>query len=149
VKRIVVAVAALAALGLTGCTVPDPNSNTGNPPAQGGGGGGRGGGSNYTESQQQAIGSAQDYLSSQAFSKRGLIQQLSSNYGEGFNKADAVFAVNHIDVDWNSEAAKSAQEYLSTGHFSCSGLVQQLESSYGEGFTHAQAVYGAKQAGLC
>src|SRR5205809_5490895 len=55
----------------------------------------------YTVSQQNAIRSAQEYLSSQAFSYTGLISQLSSKYGEGFAKADAVFAVNHIQVNWN------------------------------------------------
>lgn len=39
-------------------------------------------------------------LSFSAFSKTGLIDQLSSKYGDGFPKADAVFAVNHISENW-------------------------------------------------
>ena len=104
--------------------------------------------SNLTAGQEQAVGSAQDYLSTQAFSKTGLIGQLSSKYGEGFSKADATFAVNHIKVNWNEEAYKSAKDYLRTQHFSHAGLVSQLSSSYGEGFTRAQAEYGVKKAGL-
>jgi hypothetical protein len=102
----------------------------------------------YTESQQQAIGSAQDYLSSQAFSKKGLIEQLSSSAGEGFPRADAVFAVNHIQVNWNQEAVLSAKEYLSSQHFSRAGLIDQLSSPYGENFTVAQATYAADHVGL-
>ncbi|HKE71709.1 MAG TPA: Ltp family lipoprotein, partial [Nocardioidaceae bacterium] len=102
----------------------------------------------FTTSQENAIASAEDYLSYQAFSRTGLIHQLSSKYGEGFPKADAVFAVNHIDVDWNEQAAKAAKDYLSYQSFSRNGLIHQLESEYGEGFTHAQAVYGVNQTGL-
>lgn len=102
----------------------------------------------YTASEEQAIGSAEDYLQTQAFSQAGLIEQLSSKYGEGFSVADATFAVNHITVDWSREAVKSAHEYLSTGHFSRAGLIQQLSSSYGEGFTLAQATYAADHVGL-
>jgi hypothetical protein len=102
----------------------------------------------YTMSQQQAIGSAKDYLSTQAFSRKGLIKQLSSKYGEGFSRADAKFAVNHIQVNWNKEAMQSAKEYLSTQHFSRAGLIEQLSSSFGEGFTKAQAIYAVNHVGL-
>ena len=102
----------------------------------------------FTVSQENAIDSAQSYLDFGAFSESGLIEQLSSEYGEGFSKADAVFAVNHIDVNWNEQAAKSAQSYLDFGSFSRQGLIEQLESEYGEGFTHSQAVYGVNPTGL-
>jgi len=101
-----------------------------------------------TKSQEQAIGAAQDYLDYSAFSRKGLIEQLSSDAGEGFPKADAIFAVDHIKVNWNEQAAKSAKEYLAYSHFSRKGLIEQLESDAGEGFTHSQAVYGVKKAGL-
>jgi hypothetical protein len=101
-----------------------------------------------TKSQEQAIGSAEQYLSFTAFSRKGLIQQLSSGAGEGFSVADATYAVDHIKVNWNEQAAKSAKSYLSMMHFSRQGLIRQLESSAGEGFTHSQAVYGVTKAGL-
>ena len=101
-----------------------------------------------TAGQEQAIGKAEDYLSFKAFSRQGLIEQLSSEYGSGFSKADATYAVDHITVDWNEQAAKAAKEYLAVTHFSRSGLIEQLESSFGSGFTHAQAVYGVTKAGL-
>lgn len=101
-----------------------------------------------TAGQEQAIGKAQEYLSFKAFSRAGLIEQLSSEYGSGFSKADATYAVDHITVDWNEQAAKAALEYLAVTHFSRAGLIEQLESSFGSGFTHAQAVYGVTKAGL-
>jgi hypothetical protein len=97
---------------------------------------------------QQAIGAAEDYLRVQAFSRAGLIDQLTSQYGEGFALADATYAVDHIDVDWKEQAAKAAREYLAVQHFSRAGLIDQLESEYGGQFTHAQAVYGVTAAGL-
>lgn len=85
----------------------------------------------------------------QGFSRLGLIQQLSSQAGEGYSLADATFAVDSLHVDWNAQAVLSAKNYLSTMSFSCSGLVEQLSSSAGEQFTLAQAQYGAKAAGIC
>jgi len=100
-----------------------------------------------TAGQENAIASAEDYLDTMAFSRKGLIEQLSSEYGSGFSKADAKFAVNHIDVNWNEQAARAAKEYLETMPFSRSALIEQLESEYGSGFTHAQAVFGVNQTG--
>jgi hypothetical protein len=102
----------------------------------------------YTTAQENAIGSAKDYLSMSGFSRSGLIKQLSSSYGDGYTKADATFAVDHLDVDWKQQAVRSAKDYLSTSHFSRSGLIEQLSSSYGDGYTVAQATYAANQVGL-
>jgi hypothetical protein len=101
-----------------------------------------------TVGQQNAIRSARSYLEYKAFSRKGLIHQLTSEYGESFSKADATFAVDYLKVDWNAQAAKSAKSYLEFRAFSRSGLIRQLTSEYGEGFTRAQAEYGVKVAGL-
>lgn len=100
----------------------------------------------YTTAQEEAIESAESYLEMGGFSKKGLIEQLSSNYGEGFDKADAKFAVNHVKVDWNHQAVLSAESYLEMGGMSESALVEQLHSPYGEQFTLAQAQHGAHYA---
>lgn len=84
----------------------------------------------------------------EGFSRLGLIEQLSSSAGEGFAKADAIWAVDHLGADWNEQAARKAKEYLQMEHFSHAGLVEQLSSSAGEQFTRAQAEYGVKAAGL-
>jgi colicin import membrane protein len=91
--------------------------------------------------QQNALESGNSYLDTGAFSRSGLIQQLKF---EGFSKADATYAVDAIDPNWNQQAAKSAKSYLDTSSFSASGLQEQLEF---EGFTQAQAAYGVDKAG--
>ena len=101
-----------------------------------------------TAGQENARRSAESYLDFSAFSRQGLIEQLSSEYGEGFTRAEAIYAVDHIDVDWNAQAAKSAKNYLSFSAFSRQGLIEQLSSEYGDGFTYPQAVYGVNQTGL-
>ncbi len=105
-----------------------------------------------TLSQQNAYDSAASYLGHSAFSRTGLVQQLSSEYGEAYPLSDAEFAVARLEreggVDWNAEAAESAQSYLSHSSFSRQGLLDQLTSEHGEGFTPEQAEYGVSQTGL-
>ncbi|MET4568490.1 Ltp family lipoprotein [Rhodanobacter soli] len=102
-----------------------------------------------TGPQKNAVRSAKQYLSMAGFSRDGLVQQLSSEAGEGYKVADATFAVDSLNIDWNQEAVKSAKQYLSMQGFSCKGLIQQLSSSAGEKYTVRQATYGAQQAGAC
>jgi Host cell surface-exposed lipoprotein len=101
-----------------------------------------------TTAQENAIGSASDYLSTQGFSRLGLIKQLSSSYGDGYTKADATFAVDYLHPNWNEQAVRSARAYLATQHFSRAGLIQQLSSPYGDEYTVAQATYAADKVGL-
>lgn len=104
---------------------------------------------NLTGPQKNAVRAAQSYLSISAFSRDGLIEQLSSQAGNGFNINDATKAVDSLNVDWNQEAVKSAKQYLQMMGFSCSGLVQQLSSRAGAKFTEQQATFGAQRAGAC
>lgn len=98
-----------------------------------------------TSGQENAVESAQNYVDTMPFSKAGLIGQLSSDAGEGYAKADAIFAANHVDANWNDEAVESAENYLDTMAFSKESLIQQLTSSAGEKFTPAQAQYAVDQ----
>jgi type IV secretory pathway VirB10-like protein len=95
-----------------------------------------------TAGQQNARESAESYLDTSAFSRTGLIKQLKY---EGYSTADATYAVNAVNPNWNEQAAKAAQSYLDTSSFSRSGLIEQLMY---EGYTRAQAEYGAKKVGL-
>jgi len=105
-----------------------------------------------TVSQQNAYESAQSYLDYTAFSRAGLLGQLTSEYGEGFPPEDAEFAIARLEaeggVDWNAEAAESAASYLEYSSFSRQGLLDQLTSQYGEQFTQEQAEYGVSTTGL-
>ena len=82
------------------------------------------------------------------FSKAGLLEQLTSNAGEGFPVADARFAIRYLKPDWNAQAVESAKSYMQMGGFSRSSLLEQLTSSAGEGFTQAQAEYAVAKVGL-
>lgn len=149
-KKYLIVPAVAAVLALTACEVPEDNTThadeviasakdgkqatpKADPPTQAFEG---------TTSQEQAVGTALDYLDSSSFSKSGLVEQLEY---EGFSHKDSEFAVEHIDVNWRRQAAASAVDYLDSSTFSRSGLIEQLEY---EGFTHAQAVYGVNQTGL-
>jgi C1A family cysteine protease len=104
-----------------------------------------------TLGQENAIESAQSYLDYSGFSRKGLLNQLTSKYGEGFPRSDAQFAITYLEqndlVDWNAEAVESANSYLETSSFSKSGLFQQLTSKYGAQFTPEQANYALKKVG--
>jgi len=104
---------------------------------------------NLTGQQRNALKAAKSYLNISAFSRDGLIHQLSSSAGSGFDVNDATIAVDSMGIDWNREAVKSAQEYLKFMPFSCNGLVRQLSSGAGSKFTESQANFGARQAGAC
>lgn len=106
-------------------------------------------GPTLTASQQQAVRSAQSYLKLSGFSRQGLIDQLSSQYGDKFPVADATVAVDSLNVNWNEQAVRSAQSYLKLSGFSCQGMIDQLSSNFGDKYTVEQARYGATQVGLC
>ena len=90
---------------------------------------------------EQALASAQNYVDIMAFSKQGLYEQLTSEYGEGFTSDAAQYAVDNVNVDWYSEAVEAAEDYLNCMTFSKQGLYEQLTSEYGSGFTDEEAQY--------
>src|SRR5262249_1552104 len=103
----------------------------------------------YSVGQENAIRAARQYLQmGTGFSRSGLIEQLASQAGSGFPMAEAVFAVNHVRVDWNQQALIAAKAYLKLEAFSRSGLMAQLTSGAGSQFTLAQATYAANQLHL-
>ncbi len=104
--------------------------------------------SEITLAMENALESAQDYLAFSAFSRQGLIDQLSSEYGSGYRVEDATWAVDHLKVNWNEQAVEAAKDYLDFSSFSRQGLIDQLSSPYGSQFTVAQATYAVNQIGL-
>ena len=94
-----------------------------------------------TTGQENALRSAENYLSFMPFSYNGLIEQLEF---EKYSYEDAVYAADNCGADWNEQAAKKAKDYLDIMAFSKDGLIEQLEF---DGFTHEQAVYGAEANG--
>jgi len=94
---------------------------------------------------RRALQSAESYIAMSGFSKKGLYEQLSSSAGEGFTQAEAQYAVDHVDADWNKEAVESARSYLRISPMSRNELIEQLSSSAGEGFTYEQALYAVNK----
>lgn len=95
-----------------------------------------------TVSQQNALGSAENYLSISGFSRTGLIKQLEF---EGYSTDDATLAVDTVGADWMVQAERSAKNYMDVSSFSRSGLIGQLEF---EGYTTEEAEHGANSVGL-
>lgn len=104
---------------------------------------------NLTGPQRNAVRSAGNYLMISGFSRAGLIAQLSSQYGDDYEVADATAAVDSMAIDWNAQAVRSAKQYLQMSGFSCRGLIQQLSAGAGDKYTETEATYGAQQAGAC
>lgn len=94
---------------------------------------------------EQALKSAQNYVDALHFSRQGLKQQLTSEYGSGFSEEAAEYALEHVDVDYKEEAVEAAQSYLDAMSFSREELKQQLTSEYGSGFTEEEAEYALDQ----
>lgn len=92
---------------------------------------------------EAAVAAALDYLDLMAFSKLGLLDQLTSEYGEQYPTDVASWAITYVEdrnlVDWDAEAVEAAENYLAIMPFSRAGLLDQLTSMYGDRFTEAQA----------
>jgi len=101
-----------------------------------------------TLAMDNALDAAQDYLDYSAFSRLGLIGQLSSDYGSGFRVEDATWAVDQLNVNWKQQAVRAAKEYLDFSPYSRDGLIDQLSSAYGSQFTVEEATYAVNQIGL-
>lgn len=99
-----------------------------------------------TSGQKNAKKAAQNYLSMTGFSRQGLIDQLSSEYGDQYSVEDATYGVDAQNADWNEQAYRSAKNYLDMTAFSRQGLIDQLSSDYGDKYTVEQATYGADKA---
>lgn len=102
----------------------------------------------WTREQKNAYESAKQYLNYTSFSKQGLIDQLSSEYGGNYPEDVAEFAIEQLEergeVDWYEQAERSARQYLDYSSFSKQGLIDQLSSEYGGKFTHDQAEHAVE-----
>ena len=90
---------------------------------------------------KSALRAADNYLSFMAFSEKGLYNQLTSEYGDGYPAEAAQYAIDNIEVDYNEQALKSANNYLDIMPMSDAELFNQLTSEYGDGYTAEEAQY--------
>ena len=90
---------------------------------------------------RSALREAENYLEFMPFSKAGLLDQLTSEYGGQYPEDAAQYAVDNVVVDWNEEALEAALAYREMMGMSNAGLHDQLTSEYGDQFTDEEADY--------
>ena len=96
---------------------------------------------------EQALAKAESYATRMNMSKRGVYDQLTSQYGEKFPPAAAQYAVDNVKADWNANALAKAKSYRDRMNMSTSAIRDQLTSEYGEKFTAAEAAYAIANLG--
>lgn len=94
-----------------------------------------------TIEEKNALKKALTYSQSMHMSKKGIYQQLTSEYGEGFTSEAAQYAIDNMEVDWKANALAKAKTYQSSMSMSKSAIYNQLTSDAGEGFTAEEAQY--------
>ncbi|MDN5900097.1 MAG: Ltp family lipoprotein, partial [Brachybacterium sp.] len=90
---------------------------------------------------KSALTSAETYSDMMDMSKKGIFEQLTSEYGDQFSDEAAQYAIDTIDADWNENALGSAESYSDLLHMSKQGIFEQLISESGDQFTEEQAQY--------
>ncbi len=94
-----------------------------------------------TNGQKNALKKAETYSTVMHMSKKGIYNQLTSEYGEGFTAEEAQYAIDNLKADWNANALATAKNYQEMMSMSKNAIYQQLTSEYGEGFTAEEAQY--------
>lgn len=92
-----------------------------------------------TSEQTNALAKARSYSDNVHLSKQGIYKQLTSQF-EGFSPADAQYAIDNLETDYNKNALEKAKNYQSNLHMSKNAIYHQLTSQF-EGFTAAEAQY--------
>jgi hypothetical protein len=90
---------------------------------------------------KSALAKATAYSNTMHMSKKGVYNQLVSEYGEKFTKEAAQYAIDNVKTDWKANALAKAKTYQSQMSMSPASIRDQLVSEYGENFTAAEADY--------
>lgn len=90
---------------------------------------------------KSALSQADTYANTMHLSKKGVYDQLVSEYGGKFKPEAAQYAVDNVKADWNANALAQAKTYQNDMHLSPAGVRDQLVSEYGGKFTAAEADY--------
>jgi len=94
-----------------------------------------------TTEQKNALKKAETYAKTLHMSKQGIYDQLTSEYGEKFDKESAQYAIDNLTIDWNLNALEKAKTYQKSMNMSKKAIYDQLISDYGEKFTTSEAQY--------
>lgn len=90
---------------------------------------------------QNALIKAESYSKTMHMSKKGIYDQLTSEYGEGFPADAAQYAIDNLQADYKANALAKAKSYQENMHMSKNAIYEQLISEYGEQFTKEEAQY--------
>lgn len=93
---------------------------------------------------KSALSQATSYANTMHLSKRGVYDQLVSDYGGKFTAAAAQYAIDNVKADWNANALAQAKTYQDTMHLSPAAVRDQLVSEYGGKFTATEADYAVQ-----
>lgn len=88
-----------------------------------------------------ALAQAETYANDMHLSKKGLYEQLTSEYGGQFTKKAAQYAIDHVNANWKANALAQARTYQDNMHLSPAAIRDQLVSEYGAQFTPSEADY--------
>lgn len=90
---------------------------------------------------KSALNKATSYVNTMHMSKKGVYDQLVSEYAEKFSPEAAQYAIDNVKANWNANALAKAKNYQGQMNMSPAAIRDQLVSSYGEKFTEAEADY--------
>jgi Host cell surface-exposed lipoprotein len=94
---------------------------------------------------RSALKKANSYANTMFMSKKGVFNQLTSDYGEKFSIEAANYAVDNVKADWNANALSKAKTYQKQMNMSPASIRNQLISDYGEKFTESEADYAMEK----
>lgn len=139
--KFVVVIILLGVIGATMSTDSNSNSNTSTVPSTEQGNEVEAEDTSVPREYKSALNKAASYANTMYMSKRGVYDQLVSEYGEKFSAEAAQYAIDNVKADWNANALAKAKNYQNTMNMSPSAIHDQLTSEYGEKFTKAEADY--------
>lgn len=88
-----------------------------------------------------ALAKAKLYSDTMHMSKAAIYDQLTSEYGEKFDKKSAQYAIDNLKADYKYNALQKAKTYQTEMNMSKKAIYEQLISEYGEKFTKSEAQY--------
>lgn len=90
---------------------------------------------------KSALNQSDDYANKMNMSKKGVYDQLVSQYGGQFSPEAAQYAIDNVVADWDANALAQARDYQDKMNMSPAAIHDQLTSSYGGQFTQTEADY--------
>ena len=139
--KFVVVIILLGVIGTTMSTNSVSNSNAGTLPSSEQANKAEAEDNSIPKEYKSALNKATSYANTMHMSKRGVYDQLVSDYGEQFSAEAAQYAIDNVKADWNANALAKAKNYQDTMNMSPAAIHDQLISENGEKFTQTEADY--------